>query len=59
MSKYDGETSVPTDDELIRWGWKTNQISQLRKLTPELQNSVLQEYIRRIMENCDSDFIDF
>lgn len=59
MNKYNGETSVPTDSELIMWGWKTNQISQLRRLDSNLQNTVLQEYIRRFMEGNDLNNLDF
>jgi hypothetical protein len=59
MTKYNGETSVPTDKELILWGWNTNQISKLRQLPPELQDDVLQEYIRIMMEEEDSKNLNF
>lgn len=59
MNKYNGETSVPSDRELLLWGWNTSQISQLRKLDPGLQKAVLQEYISKMMENQDSDDISF
>jgi hypothetical protein len=59
MAKYGGETSVPSDQELIFWGWKANQISQLRTLTPTSQQEVFTEYIRRIMEEVDSNDTDF
>jgi len=59
MTKYSEETSVPTDEELLRWGWKTNHIARLRKLPASLQNIVLEEYIKRMMENSSSEFLDF
>ena len=58
MYTYDGDSSVPTDQELLMWGWNTNQITHLRRLTPELQRTVLEEYIRRFMED-DSNSLDF
>jgi len=59
MTNYNRETSVPTDEELLLWGWTTNHISHLRTLPPSSQNAVLQEYIKRIMEDGDSDNLDF
>jgi len=59
MSTYNGDLSVPSDKELILWGWTTNQISQLRLLAPELQRTVLDEYIRKFMEEGDLDNPDF
>ncbi len=59
MSDIDGKSSAPSDSELIFWGWSTNQISQLRILSEKLQRSVLDEYIRKFMENTENDSVDF
>jgi len=59
MTDIDGKNSVPTDKELIFWGWTTNQISHLRALSENLQRDVLTEYIRKFMENGDYDSVDF
>ena len=59
MSTYNGDDSVPTDKELFFWGWNVLQISQLRRLDTNLQQTVLEEYIRKIMENGNSSDLDF
>ena len=59
MSTYNGDESVPTDKELFFWGWNTIQVSQLRRLDANLQRTVLEEYIRKVMENGDSGNLDF
>lgn len=59
MSKYGGESSAPEDAELLRWGWNTTQISQLRQLPSDVQRDVLNEYIRQMMEDSMSNATDF
>lgn len=59
MNQYNRDESVPTDKELLFWGWTTLQISQLRRLETNLQRTVLEEYIRKVMENGNSSDLDF
>lgn len=59
MKPKDGETSVPTDRELILWGWTTTQIAQLRSLPLTSQEDVLNEYIKRMMEGNEPNSLDF
>jgi len=59
MNNNDGNISVPTDVELLQWGWTANHISQLRTLPASSQLLVFEEYVRRMMEGRDIDGVDF